>query len=77
MSNNWSLKELYTSFTSKEFIEDLNKVDNEIKNLKEFSQKLNSKNDIDYVLTSPIYLFCAYQLRYNLHVIYSSFCLLL
>lgn len=45
MSDNWSLKELYTSFTSKEFLEDLDKVDKNINNLKVFSENLNKESD--------------------------------
>ncbi|WP_294188530.1 M3 family oligoendopeptidase [uncultured Clostridium sp.] len=45
MSDNWSLKELYTSFTSKEFLEDLDKVDKNINDLKVFSENLNKDSD--------------------------------
>ncbi|MCF0148976.1 MAG: M3 family oligoendopeptidase [Clostridium sp.] len=45
MSDNWSLKELYPSFTSKEFLEDLDKVDKSINDLKVFSGNLNKEKD--------------------------------
>ncbi|WP_291625085.1 M3 family oligoendopeptidase [Clostridium sp.] len=45
MSDNWSLKELYTSFTSKEFLEDLDKIDKNINDLKVFSENLNKDSD--------------------------------
>lgn len=45
MSYNWSLKELYSSFTSKEFLEDLDKADKNIKDLESFAAGLNSKSD--------------------------------
>lgn len=45
MSDNWSLKELYPSFTSKEFLEDLDKVDKNINELKVFSENLNKEED--------------------------------
>ena len=45
MSNDWSLKELYPSFTSKEFLDDLDKIDKEINNLKIFSDELNNSSD--------------------------------
>ena len=45
MSDNWSLKELYTSFTSKEFLEDLDKVDKSINDLKVFSENLTGESD--------------------------------
>ena len=45
MSDNWSLKELYPSFTSKEFLEDLKKVDENINDLKVFSENLNGEGD--------------------------------
>ena len=45
MSNNWSLEELYNSFTSKEFLNDLNKVDKSITDLKLFSEILNDESD--------------------------------
>lgn len=45
MSDNWSLKELYTSFTSKEFLEDLDKVDKKINDLKVFAENLNGESD--------------------------------
>ncbi len=45
MSHNWSLKELYSSFTSNEFIGDLDKVDKSINDLIAFSEKLNGESD--------------------------------
>ncbi len=45
MSDNWSLKELYPSFTSKEFLEDLDKVDKNINDLKVFTENLNKEGD--------------------------------
>ncbi len=45
MSHNWSLKELYSSFTSNEFLGDLDKVDKSINDLIAFSEKLNGESD--------------------------------
>ena len=46
MNNEWSLNELYSSFSSKEFKSDLTKLDNEIEGIKEFSNNINNeKND--------------------------------
>ena len=45
MSNNWSLKELYPSFTSKEFLSDLDKIDKDINDLKIFAEELNNSVD--------------------------------
>ena len=45
MSHNWSLKKLYSSFTSNEFIGDLDKVDKSINDLIAFSEKLNGESD--------------------------------
>jgi len=54
MSDNWSLKELYPSFTSKEFLEDLDKVDKNINELKVFSENLNKEEDTLRVLEDII-----------------------
>ena len=45
MADNWSLKELYPSFTSKEFLGDLEKIDKEINNLKTFAEELDDKSN--------------------------------
>ena len=45
MADNWSLKELYSSFTSKEFLGDLEKIDKEINKLIIFAEELNSNSD--------------------------------
>ncbi len=45
MSLEWSLKEIYPSFTSKEFINDLKKVDDEIEGLKEFAKSIDEKSN--------------------------------
>ncbi|MDV4149650.1 M3 family oligoendopeptidase [Clostridium sp. AL.422] len=45
MSDNWSLKELYSSFTSNDFLGDLDKVDKSINDLIVFSEKLNRESD--------------------------------
>ncbi|MGG7214084.1 M3 family oligoendopeptidase [Clostridium nigeriense] len=54
MSNNWSLNELYPSFTSKEFLNDLEKIDKDINNLKIFAEKLNNSSDTLKSLESVI-----------------------
>ncbi|MGG7144305.1 M3 family oligoendopeptidase [Clostridium nigeriense] len=54
MSNNWSLNELYPSFTSKEFLNDLEKIDKDINNLKIFAEELNNNGDILKSLESVI-----------------------
>lgn len=45
MSLEWSLKEIYPSFTSKEFITDLKKVDDGIEDLKRFAQSTDEKSN--------------------------------
>ncbi|WP_291652183.1 M3 family oligoendopeptidase [Clostridium sp.] len=45
MSLEWSLKELYPSFTSKEFITDLKKADEVIEDLKNFAKSTDEKSD--------------------------------
>lgn len=54
MSNNWSLKELYDSFTSKKFLDDLNMIDKEINSLKVFSGELNNSANIEETLETVI-----------------------
>jgi pepF/M3 family oligoendopeptidase len=54
MSNDWSLKELYPSFTSKEFLNDLDKIDKDINNLKIFAEELNNSSDTLKSLESVI-----------------------
>lgn len=46
MDLNWSLKEIYPSFESKEFKNDLLKLKEYIEDIKEFSIKINNKDDI-------------------------------
>lgn len=50
MLNNWSLKELYNSFTAKEFLDDLEKIDKEINGLNIFSNELNNSTDVKETL---------------------------
>ena len=45
MSNEWSLKELYNSFSSNEFKNDLGKLDKNIEEIEEFSVKINEDKD--------------------------------
>ena len=45
MSNDWSLKELYASFTSKEFLDDLDKIDKDIDKLNIFAEELSDESD--------------------------------
>ncbi|MBS5883294.1 M3 family oligoendopeptidase [Clostridium sp.] len=45
MSLEWSLKEIYPSFTSKEFATDLKKVDDGIEDLKSFAKSTDEKSD--------------------------------
>lgn len=54
MSNNWSLKELYNSFTSNEFLNDLEKIDKEINGLNVFSHELNNSTDVKETLENII-----------------------
>lgn len=54
MLNNWSLKELYNSFTAKEFLDDLEKIDKEINGLNIFSNELNNSTDVKETLENII-----------------------
>ena len=45
MALEWSLKEIYESYTSKEFLDDLKKVDNGIGDLKAFSNAVYEGKD--------------------------------
>lgn len=45
MGLDWSLKEIYESFKSKEFIDDLKKIDNGIEDLKVFSNSIYESSD--------------------------------
>ena len=48
MTYNWSLKEIYTSFTSKEFLGDLENLDNKINELNTFSREVKEgKGDVN------------------------------
>ena len=45
MGLEWSLKEIYSSFKSKEFLDDLKKIDDGIEELKVFSNNIYNSND--------------------------------
>ena len=48
MTYEWSLKEIYTSFTSKEFLDDLENLDNKIEELNAFSNGVKEgKGDVN------------------------------
>ena len=57
MDLQWSLKELYPAFDSKEFIGDLEKCNDQINSIKEWTKSnLNSHSDVTTKIESYIYL---------------------